>query len=102
MQNQLDQRQELFCITVQKAVVSRSAEALGENMLQYQVNEILAGQSTVCFGFGLAFDISKSNLAVFVGDDVLFGDHAFVQVLGKVSPMLHKKDGKRLANPYGC
>jgi hypothetical protein len=84
MQNQLDQRQELFCIAVQKAIVSHSAKALGEDMLYDQVNEILAGQSSVFYGLGLAFDIPKSNLAVCVGDDVLFGDHAFVQVFGKV------------------
>ncbi len=53
-------------------------------MLQDQVNEILAGQSTVFYGPGLAVDIPKSYLAAFIGDDVLFADHAFVQVLGKV------------------
>ena len=53
-------------------------------MLQDQMNEILARQSTVFFGFGLTFNIPKGNLAVFVGDDVLFVDHAFIQVFGKV------------------
>ena len=69
---------------MQKSVVSHSAEAFGQYMLQDQMNEILAGQSTVFYGLGLAVNIPKSNLAAFIGDDVLFADHALVQVFGKV------------------
>ena len=63
---------------MQKAIVSGAAKALGQNMLQYQPQEVFALEATVAGFAGTAFDVLKGDTAVLVGDDIIFADDASV------------------------
>ena len=75
MQNQLHQLQQFFCVTVKKTVVAHPSEALGQDMPQQELQEVLSGQGAIADLVGLAFRVLKSDLAVLIGHDVLFADH---------------------------
>ena len=61
---------------MQKAIVSGAAKALGQNVLQDQPQEVFAlGGAVTCFA-GTAFDVLKGDIAVLVGDDIIFADDA--------------------------
>lgn len=61
---------------MKEPVITHPAEAFGKNMLQYELQKILAGKSAVAGPAGLAFRILEGDPAVFVGDNVFFADYA--------------------------
>ena len=83
-QNQLYQRQAFFGIAVQEAVIPDPTKALGQDMLQHQPQEVLTLEGAVQGPARLAFEIPEGHLAVAIGNDVVFTDHAAVQVTRQV------------------
>ena len=77
-QYQLDQRQQPFGITVQEAIIPDPAKASGQNVLQHQPQEVFALEGTVQGLARLAFEIAECHLAIAIGNDVVFTDHAAV------------------------
>jgi hypothetical protein len=61
---------------MQKAIVSGAAKALGQNMLQYQPQEVFAFEATAAGFTGTAFDISEGDMAIKIGHDIAFADNA--------------------------
>ena len=47
-------------------------------MPQYELQKVLAGKGTIAGVTGLAFGISERDLAVLIGHDIVFTDHALV------------------------
>jgi hypothetical protein len=76
LQNQLDQGQQLFGVAMQKAIVSCAAKALGQNMLQYQPQEVFALEATAAGFSGTAFDVSEGDITIKIGHDIVFTDNA--------------------------
>ena len=76
LQNHLNQSQKLFGIAVQEAIVSESAKPLGQDMLHNEPKKVLAFGATVAGFAGTGFDIFKSDVSVFIGDDIIFTDDA--------------------------
>jgi len=76
LQDQLNQGQELFGIAMQKAIVSSPTEAFWQNMLQDKPQEVFGLAGAVKGFAGTAFDVFKGNVAVSIGDDIVFGDDA--------------------------
>ena len=83
--DQLHQLQQLFRIAMKKPVIAHPSKALGQNMPQYELQKVLAGKGTIAGVAGLAFGIlacaqrasrSERDLAVLIGHDVFFTDHA--------------------------
>ena len=76
--DQLHQLQQLFRIAMKKPVIAHPSKALGQNMPQYELQKVLAGKGTIAGVTGLAFGISERDLAVLIGHDIVFTDHALV------------------------
>lgn len=69
---------------MQKAEVACPTEPLGQHVLQYQPQELRAGNGPEFLfpRFGVA--ITETHLAVVTSDDILFGDDAPVKVAPEV------------------
>lgn len=87
---------------MQETVVADSAEALRQNMLQHQPQEVGAGH---CPGSGLAafaLDIAESDLAIALVENLFLADDAAIEILGQVfqswPPFAHSL---ALDNPAG-
>ena len=78
VQDQLNQGQQFFGIAMQKAIVSDPAKALGQNVLQNEPQEVFAFFSAIAGFAGRAVYIFKSDIAVLIGDDIIFRDDAGV------------------------
>ena len=76
MQNHLDQRQQLFGVAMQKTIISDPAKTFWQNMLQNEPQEVLAFDRAIAGFAATAMHIFKSNLAILIGYDVIFGDDA--------------------------
>ena len=72
----MDQRQQLFGVAMQKAIVSDTAKAFGQNVLQNEPQEVFAFERAIAGFAGTAMHIFKSNMAVLIGYDIIFGDDA--------------------------
>ncbi len=69
---------------MQKAVVARPPEALGQHVLQDQVQEGRAAYGAHHALAGLAVPIAETHLAVLAGEDVLFLNHAPIQIAAQI------------------
>ena len=76
MQNHLDQRQQLFGVAMQKTIISDPAKTFWQNMLQNEPQEDLAFDRAIEGFAGTAFHIHKSDIAILIGYDIIFGDDA--------------------------
>jgi hypothetical protein len=65
---------------MQEAIVSNPAKALGQDMLEDKPQEVLSFDGAVERLAGAALDVSEGDLAVLMGDDVVFTDDTPVQV----------------------
>jgi hypothetical protein len=66
MQNHLDQRQQLFGVAMQKAIISDATKAFWQNMLQNQPQKVFAFERAIFCIAGFAFNILKSYLAILI------------------------------------
>ena len=80
LQHELDQSQQALGVAVQKAVVANPAKALGQDVLKDPPQEVLAGQRSVAGLAGCGLGVAEGHLAVAVGHEVTFADHAPVEV----------------------
>ena len=65
---------------MQKAIISDTAKAFWQNMLQNEPEKVFSfGRTVACFA-ATAFDVFKCDVAILVGDDIFFTDDAPVQV----------------------
>ncbi len=69
---------------MQEAVVSDPAKAFGQNMLQDKPHEVVAFDGTVETFAGTALDVFEGDLAILIGDDVVFTDDAPLEVAREV------------------
>ncbi len=69
-------------------------------MLEDQPQEPGAGERGVFDPFRLAILVAKGHLAVFAGDDILFLDHAFIEIASKIDQrLLAGADGLDVHDP---
>ena len=61
---------------MQKTIVSHPAKTFGQDVLQEQPQEIFALDDAVAGLAGPAFDVLKSNMAILIGDDIIFTNDA--------------------------
>jgi hypothetical protein len=78
VQNQLNEQQQFFGITMKEAIVSDSPEPFGQNMQDDQIQKILAALGAIACIAGFAINIRESYLAILIGNNVFFTDHAAV------------------------
>ena len=98
MQDQLNKAQQLFCVTVQKTVVSDAAKAFGQNMLQDKPYKVFTFEGAATDFSGTGLDVSEGDVAVLAGDDVAFTDDAPVQVPRQVFQSGQTFAGKSAVN----
>ena len=84
LQSELYQSQQFPGIAMQEPIIPDPAKALGQDMLQYQPQEVLTLERAVPGLTGFAVNVLEGHLAVVIGNDVFFTDHATVQVTGQV------------------
>ena len=63
---------------MQKAIVSDTAKAFGQNVLQNEPQEVFAFERAIVNFTGSAVDVFKSDIAVLIGDDIIFRDDTAV------------------------
>ena len=63
---------------MQKAIVSDTAKAFGQNVLQNEPQEVFTFERTIVNFTGSAVDVFKSDIAVLIGDDIIFRDDTAV------------------------
>jgi hypothetical protein len=80
LQNQLNQGQQLLGVAMQKAIISGSTKAFGQNMLQYQPQEVFTFDGAAAGLAGTAFDVFEGDVAILIRHDIAFTDDAPVQV----------------------
>ncbi len=69
-------------------------------MLEDQPQEPSAGDGSVCGLFCLAVLVTKGDLAVLAGDDILLLEHAFVEIAAKIEQrFLARADGGDVHDP---
>ena len=73
---------------MQKAIIARSSEALGQDVLQDQVQEIDCGQRAHFQCPTLAVPVVKADLSVVAGQDVGLPDHAAIKVAPQIDECL--------------
>ena len=61
---------------MQKAIVSGAAKAFGQNVLQNEPQEVFAFDRAIEGFAGSAVHVFKSDIAVLIGDDIIFRDDA--------------------------
>ena len=76
VQDQLDQKQQLFCVAMQKPEISGSSKSFGKNMLQDKMQKVLPVQGTIADLSGFAFCVPESYPAILIGNDIFFTDDA--------------------------
>ena len=72
----MDQQQQLFGVAMQKAIISDATKAFWQNVLQNQPQKVFAFERAIVGFAGTAMHIFKSDLAVLIGYDIIFGDDA--------------------------
>lgn len=65
---------------MQEAIIPYPAKAFGQDMLQDKPQEIVAFDGPVERLAGTAFDVLGGDLAIMIGDDVVFSDDAPVEI----------------------
>lgn len=85
-EQKLQQGNRAFAVGMQKAEVTRTAKALGQDMLEAQSKELCARSGTVLEPLLLGVAIAESHLAVLTGDDVLLLDDTAIQI----APEIHQ------------
>jgi len=80
VQDQLDQHTDFFRIPVQKSIFAQPPEPVWQDMLKKETQKLFSLKSPFLHCSGSAVPISERHLAVGVGDDVFFSDHASVQI----------------------
>jgi len=73
---------------VQKPEVAGAPEALGQDMLEQQPEEGGAGERSRFAAASFAVAVAKGDLAVVAGEDVLFLEHAPVQIAAQIDQSL--------------
>mgnify|MGYP003594843989 CR=1 FL=1 len=61
---------------MQKAIISHPAKAFRQDMLKDKPKEVFPFEGAGTDVAGAAFDIFKGDMAIFIGNDVVFGDDA--------------------------
>jgi hypothetical protein len=61
---------------MQKAIVSGSTKACGQNMLQDQPQEVFALDAAVTGFAGTALDVFEGYIAIMIGHDIVLADNA--------------------------
>ena len=84
----MQQANQALAIGVQEAEIARSAEALGQDMLEDQPQEIGAGEDAFFQFAGFCVAIAKGHLAVRASQDVLFTDNAAIKIAAEVDQRL--------------
>lgn len=80
VQDQLDQKQQLFCVAMQKTEISGSSKSFGKNMLQDKMQKGLPVQGTIADLSGFAFCVPESYPAILIDNDVVFTDDTGINI----------------------
>jgi hypothetical protein len=88
LQNQLRQKEQFFCVSMEKSIVPDPAKPFGQHMLHEKAQEVLAFERAPAGLTAAAFDVLESHLDVFVGEDVFFAEDSAIDVPGQVSQEL--------------
>jgi len=87
----MQQRDQPFFVRMQEAVVPRPPKALGQDMLQDQVQEVGAGQRADLGFSALAVAVAEADLAaavVIAGEEVGLADHTAIEVTPQIDQRL--------------
>ena len=80
MENELNKREELFCISMEKAIISYTPEPAWQNMLQDQPQKIRSRQGSELCLSAIAVHIFERNESIFICDDILLADNSTVDI----------------------
>lgn len=96
-----NQRNQALAVGVQKPEVARTPEPFGQHMLEEQPQERRAGNRSCAHLVGLAVLVTKGDLTVPAGDDVLFLNDAAVQITAEIDQrLLAGADGLAVHHPF--
>ena len=84
----MQQGNQALAVGMQKAVVPRPPEALGQDVLQDQAQEVGTGQRAHLRLAALAVAVAKADLAVRARQDVAFPDHPAIEVATEIDQRL--------------
>lgn len=88
LEEQLYHLNELFAIGMEKAKVASPSEALRQDMLQQQPQELFTAKRSELKLPGLAVSVTEGDVAVTTGNNVLLLNHAAVKVATQIDQCL--------------
>ena len=69
-----------FGISVEESVVTNAPESFGQDMLEYEMEEMNGGHGPGFAQVCATFAVREGDVAVLVADDVVFADDAPIEV----------------------
>lgn len=88
LEDEVQQGNQAFAVGVQETVVPCPAEALGQDVLQDQTQEVCTRQRAYLQFTALAIAVAKADLAVLTGQDVGFPKHPAIEVAAEINERL--------------